>query len=231
MRHPHTHSADTDPTDERGPRTGRGGPGSRGHGRGPRGGRPGPGGGPDGPDGPRRGRGFGRPGGWQQGDLPGADDADKWFSGRLPDAWFDAVDVTVDREEITVIGTLSGVDAGTDAAEAEGRISRFRAETREQRISIAQEAQARYQRTVSWGARVGDTTALFTHLAVPVMTRLRQPERAVLDTLVDAGVARSRSDALAWSVRLVGEHADTWLAELREAMAEVDKLRAKGPEL
>ena len=63
------------------------------------------------------------------------------------------------------------------------------------------------------------------------MTRLRQPERAVLDTLVDAGVARSRSDALAWSVRLVGEHADTWLAELREAMSEVDKLRAKGPEL
>jgi hypothetical protein len=179
----------------------------------------------------RRGRGFGRPGGWQQGDLPSADDAEKWFAGRLPDGWFDDVSVTVDREEITVIGTLSGVDAGTDAAEAEGRISRFRADTREQRIAIAQEAQGRYQRTVSWGARVGDTTALFTHLAVPVMTRLRQPERAVLDTLVDAGVARSRSDALAWSVRLVGEHADSWLAELRDAMAEVDKLRAKGPEL
>ena len=228
MRHPHTPSPDTDSSDERGPRTGRRGPGPRGLGRGSRGGPAGPGGGPEGP---RRGRGFGRPGGWQQGDLPGADDADKWFAGRLPDAWFDAVDVTVDREEITVIGTLSGVDAGTDAAEAEGRISRFRAETREQRISIAQEAQARYQRTVSWGARVGDTTALFTHLAVPVMTRLRQPERAVLDTLVDAGVARSRSDALAWSVRLVAEHADAWLAELREAMSEVDKLRAKGPEL
>ena len=227
MRQPHTRP-DTDASDERGPRTGRRGPGPRGLGRGSRGGHPGPGGGADGP---RRGRGFGRPGGWQQGDLPSADDADKWFAGRLPDAWFDAVDVTVDREEITVIGTLSGVDAGTDAAEVEGRISRFRAETREQRIAIAEEAQARYQRTVSWGARVGDTTALFTHLAVPVMTRLRQPERAVLDTLVDAGVARSRSDALAWSVRVVGEHADTWLAELREKMSEVDKLRAKGPEL
>lgn len=203
MRHPHrTPSAEAGTPDERGPRSG-----------------------------PRRGRGFGRPGGWQQGDLPSAEDADKWFAGRLPDGWFDTVDVTVDREEITVIGTLAGVDAGTDQAEAEGRISRFRAETREQRIAIAQEAQARYQRTVSWGARVGDTTALFTHLAVPVMTRLRQPERAVLDTLVDAGVARSRSDALAWSVRLVGEHADAWLGDLREAMAEVDKLRAKGPEL
>ena len=223
MRHPHTphhHESLTD--DDLTPRGG--GPrGGRGLGRGPRGGRPGPGGGPGGR--------FGRAGGWQQGDLPSADDAQKWFAGRLPDGWFDDVDVTVDREEITVIGTLTGVDAGTDAAEAEGRISRFRAETREQRIAIAQEAQGRYQRTVSWGARVGDTTALFTHLAVPVMTRLRQPERAVLDTLVDAGVARSRSDALAWSVRVVGEHADTWLAELRDKMAEVDKLRAKGPEL
>ena len=63
------------------------------------------------------------------------------------------------------------------------------------------------------------------------MTRLRQPERAVLDTLVDAGVARSRSDALAWSVKLVGEHADTWLADLREAMTAVDELRAKGPKV
>jgi hypothetical protein len=203
-------------------------PGGRGRfsGRGPRGGGPGPGGGPRG-----RGRGMGRPGGWQQGDLPSADDAQKWFAGRLPDGWFDEVEVTVDREEITVVGALSGVDPATDASEAEGRISRFRADTREQRMAVADEAQARYQRTVSWGARVGDTTAMFTHLAVPVMTRLRQPERTVLDTLVDAGVARSRSDALAWCVRLVGEHADSWLGELREAMTEVDKLRAKGPEL
>ena len=217
----HQHPSDTD-------HPGGWGPDPRGRvpGRGP-GGRSGPGGG----RGRGRGRGFGRPGGWQQGDLPNADDAEKWFAGRLPDGWFDDVEVTVDREEITVVGTLSGVDPQTDASEAEGRISRFRAETREQRMAVADEAQARYQRTVSWGARVGDTTALFTHLAVPVMTRLRQPERVVLDTLVDAGVARSRSDALAWCVRLVGEHAESWLGDLREAMTEVDKLRAKGPEL
>lgn len=177
------------------------------------------------------GRGFGRPGGWQQGDLPAADDAASWFAGRLPDGWFDDVEVTVDREEILVVGTLTGVPADTPTAEVEGRISRFRAETREQRMAVADEAQARYGRTVSWGARVGGTTALFTHLAVPVMTRLRQRERAVLDTLVDSGVARSRSDALAWCVRLVGQHAESWLDELREAMAEVDKLRATGPDL
>ncbi|HMM97241.1 hypothetical protein [Phycicoccus sp.] len=217
------HRPDPDPTSDPTPRGGGGG--SWGH-RGP-GGRRGPGGGPGG----RRGFGHGRPGGWQQGDLPNADDAAKWFTGRLPDGWFDDVEVTVDREEITVVGTLAGLDPATDAAEAEGRVSRFRAETREQRMAVADEAQARYGRTVSWGARVGDTTTLFTHLAVPVMTRLRQPERSVLDTLVDAGVARSRSDALAWCVRLVGDHAETWLGELREAMTEVDKLRAKGPEL
>ena len=34
------------------------------------------------------GRGFGRPGGWQQADLPPADDAAGWFAGRLPDGWF-----------------------------------------------------------------------------------------------------------------------------------------------
>jgi hypothetical protein len=64
-----------------------------------------------------------------------------------------------------------------------------------------------------------------------VMTRLRQAERQVLDTLVDSGVARSRSEALAWCVRLVGEHADQWLTDLRTAMGSVDELRQRGPEL
>ena len=176
-----------------------------------------------------RGRGFGRPGGWQNVDLPPADDAQAWFEGRLPSEWFTSVTVTVDREEITVIGTLAD-ETADDGAAAEGRISRFRADTRAQRIEIADEAQERYRRKVSWGAQLGDTQALFTHISVPVMTRLRQPERQVLDTLVDAGVARSRSEALSWAVKLVGEHAETWLADLRGAMEEVDKLRATGPD-
>lgn len=176
----------------------------------------------------RRGGGRGRRGGWQVADLPSADDAADWFRGRLPEGWFSEVDVRTDREEITVIGTLTDT---ADGAEAEGRIGRFRSETKAERIEIALEAQARYGRKVSWGVRLGDTEALFTHVAAPVMTRLRQPERQVLDTLVDAGVARSRSDALAWSVRLVGEHAEEWLGQLRDAMAEVDKLRGEGPTL
>ena len=176
----------------------------------------------------RRGRGA-RPGGWQNVDLPPADDAQGWFEGRLPDGWFSEVEVTVDREEITVLGTLD--DATTEPAATQGRISRFREETREARMTIADEAQGRYGRKVSWGVRLGDASALFTNVSVPVMTRLRQPERRVLDTLVDAGVARSRSEALSWAVKLVGEHTETWLADLRSAMEEVDKLRSQGPDL
>jgi hypothetical protein len=176
-------------------------------------------------------------GGWQQADLPPAGDAKAWFMGRLPDGWFAGeVDVSVDREEIIVVGQLPALDeeftdeAERAAAEA-GRISRFREATRDERIEIARQAEHRYRRKVAWGARLGSTEELFTTLSVPVMTRLRQPERLVLDTLVDAGIARSRSEALAWAVRLVGKHAEQWLGELKQAMATVDDLRARGPEL
>ncbi len=198
----------------------------------------------DDPRGRRRGgRGMGRPGGWQQANVAPADDAEAWFLGRLPEAWFAGPpSVRVDREEIVVVGELSAPDtpdAPTDAsasadpapAAAVGRISRFREETRDTRMQIADEAEARYGRKVAWGATIGEQRVMFSHLAVPIMTRLRQDERRVLDTLVDSGVARSRSEALAWCVKLVGEHTDSWLADLRNAMAEVDKLRTTGPDL
>ncbi|MDH6244519.1 hypothetical protein [Mycobacterium sp. OTB74] len=174
-----------------------------------------------------------RRGGWQQAGQPDAGDAVDWFAGRLPEEWFTGdPSVTVDREEIIVIGRLPEPENPETEARASGRVARFREETRTERMRIADEAEARYGRKVAWGVSVGDSQRiLFTHLAVPVMTRLKQPERQVLDTLVDAGVARSRSDALAWSVRLVGEHAEEWLAKLRDAMTAVDDLRAEGPEL
>src|SRR5262249_24259074 len=181
------------------------------------------------------GRRYGRPGGWQQAQQPDARDASDWFAGRLPEDWFDGdPTVIVDREEITVIGKLAEpASSGEEESEARasGRVSRFREETRSERMNIADEAQDRFGRKVSWGVEVGGERTLFTHVAVPVMTRLKQPERQVLDTLVDAGVARSRSDALALSVKLVGEHTDEWLAKLREAMQQVDDLRAEGPDL
>ncbi|MGU3497293.1 hypothetical protein [Mycobacterium sp. C31M] len=161
-----------------------------------------------------------------------AEEAAEWFAGRLPDGWFDGdPEVVVDREEITVIGTLPAVGEDETSSRRSGRVAKFREDSRGERIRIAEEAQDRFGRKVSWGVQAGADRTLFTHIAVPVMTRLRQPERQVLDTLVDAGVARSRSDALAWSVKLVGEHADEWLAKLRDAMTAVDDLRAEGPGL
>ena|SRR5688500_11854321 len=160
-----------------------------------------------------------------------------WFTGRLPQDWqAEPARITIDREEITVMLTISDVDLGddgtSDAALDEaraGRASAFREETRGQRMDIASEAQHRFERKVSWGVVVGGRQALWTHVAAPVMTRLRQPQRLVLDTLVDSGVARSRADALAWCVRLVGQHEGDWLAELRDAMGKVADVREQGP--
>lgn len=159
-----------------------------------------------------------------------------WFTGRLPSEWLDEpATVTIDREEITVLLTIPDVALDGEPSDAEraearaGRAKAFREETREARIGIAREAEHRYERKVSWGVRLGDHQELWTHVSAPVMTRLRQPQRLVLDTLVEGGVARSRSEALAWCVRLVAQHEDDWLSELRGAMSQVADVRTKGP--
>ncbi len=160
-----------------------------------------------------------------------------WLLGRLPESWFTAApEITIDREEILVLGDLPAVDlpGGTTPVAAaparEARVRRFREETRPERIAIAQEAAQRFGRRVSWGVAVGEGRQLFTTLSVPVMTRLRMADRRVLDTLVDAGVARSRSDALAWCVRLVGQHQQEWIESLRQALTHVEVVRAQGPD-
>jgi hypothetical protein len=160
-----------------------------------------------------------------------------WFAGRIPDGWFTAVPTVVaDRDEILVVGTLHPPDTLPEGDDAQrvallARISGFREDSRHHRMRIAEEAQARWRRVVSWGARCGPVEVTFTSASVPVMTRLRLDERTVLDTLIDGGVARSRSEALAWCVRLVGEHQGDWIARLREAMEAVQRVRADGPEL
>ncbi len=160
-----------------------------------------------------------------------------WFSGRLPDAWAHPTPprITADREEITVIVTITPPQLAIDATDEEareaaaGRLAAWRAETRDARIEIAREAERRFDRKVSWGAATSNQEAVFTQLALPVMTRLRQPQRRVLDTLVESGVARSRADALQWCVRLVEEHAEDWLAQLRSALAGVAEVRDQDP--
>jgi hypothetical protein len=159
-----------------------------------------------------------------------------WFAGRLPDDWFTgAAEVTADREEILVVGTLADFElsgrpnAAARAAARSARIDRFRDDTRRARMRIADEAEHRFGRKVSWGATCGEERVLFTTLSVPVMTRLRMEDRAVLDTLVRGGVARSRSHALAWCVRLVGRHQGDWIKDLRDALVKVQQVRDEGP--
>jgi hypothetical protein len=166
------------------------------------------------------------------------EDVPAWFASRIPAGWFvGPPEIAADGDEILVLGTLPDVElaSGTSsegrAAARAARIERFREETRDDRIRIARDAERQFRRKVAWGARCGDQVKVFTALSVPVMTRLRMSERSILDTLVAGGVARSRSDALAWCVRLVGDHADEWLAQLREAMQAVERVRAQGPGL
>ena len=159
-----------------------------------------------------------------------------WFAGRIPDDWFTGpLELTVDREEILVIGEIPDVKVAKGAGDAEAaaaresRVDAFREETRPQRMHIAEDAQRRFRRHVSWGAQVGGEIHHFTTAAVPVMTRLRMRERAVLDTLVDAGVARSRSEALAWCVRLVADNESAWIEKLRGVLGAVKEARGEGP--
>ena len=159
-----------------------------------------------------------------------------WFSGRVPEGWFEASPaIAVDGDEIQVVGRLAPPQVPDGAGEDEirvaeqARISGFREETRGLRMRIADEAQPAFRRTVSWGAECGQSRVLFTTAGVPVMTRLRLSDRRVLDTLIDAGVARSRSEALAWCVRLVAQHEADWIAELRDAMSKVEEVRRRGP--
>lgn len=164
------------------------------------------------------------------------DEIRAWFTGRLPKEWATSTpEISVDRDEILVRVHIDRIDLEDGASEearaeaAAGRASAWREETRDSRMKIAREAEHRFDRKVSWGVNVGDRSATFTHLAVPAMTRLRQPQRQVLDTLVEAGVARSRSEALAWCVKLVEQHSEEWLQELRSAMERVHAVRAQGP--
>lgn len=161
-----------------------------------------------------------------------------WFAGRLPDDWFTGpIEVVQDRDEILVTGTLPAPELDDDATEtdrkaaATARIQGFREDTRTHRIKVASEAEAGFGRKVSWGASCGPVSMVFTHLSVPAMTRLRIRERKVLDTLVETGVAKSRSDALAWCVRLVARNEDEWLKNLRDALVAVEDVREQGPQI
>lgn len=148
------------------------------------------------------------------------DELTAWFREQVPAAWFDGpVDVIADRDEILVVGRVA--DGVSPTA--------FRELTRPERVAIARVAEATFGRPVSWAVRHGDDLVRFTSLSVPVMTRLRVEERRVLDLLIEGGIARSRSEALAWCVRLVDANEGEWLDELRAASARLAEIRGRGP--
>jgi hypothetical protein len=146
----------------------------------------------------------------------------EFFENRIPAEWFvGPPSIESDEEEILCVGALP---TGTTADE-------FREATRQERMSMAREAESSFGRVVSWGVEHEGVTTLFTTHSSPVMTRLKLRERAVLETLIDGGIARSRSEALGWCVKLVARHQEDWLAELREALEAVEQVRVGGPSL
>ncbi len=146
----------------------------------------------------------------------------QFLSDRVPDGWFTGPpSIQMDADEILCVGVLPKGASAED----------FRQASRPFRMQIAEQVATRFGRALSWGVEADDRTVLFTTQNLPLMTRLRLPERRVLDTLIEAGVARSRSEALSWCVKLVGRHEGDWLAELREALAEVKQVRSGGPVL
>jgi hypothetical protein len=147
-----------------------------------------------------------------------------WFAARIPPGWkARALDVAVDQDEIVVV-----VGAGDDDLDAR-RIRFWRETTRDERVAIALVAEKTFGRKVSWGLKGGESVVFFSTASVPVMTRLRMPERQVLDTLIEGGLARTRSEALSWCVRLVGENETEWMIELRESLQAVREVRERGP--
>ncbi len=159
------------------------------------------------------------------GEHTGTDDIAAWMRAEAGALYVEPPEVTVDREEVVVVGRVSA-----DGAAEARRMAEHREQTRSERIRIARLAEDRFARKVSWGVRCGDATQMFTHLATPVMTRLRQPERLLVDTLVEAGVARSRSEAVAWCLGVVAEREGDWLADLQEALVAVREARGRGPQ-
>ncbi|WP_298819970.1 hypothetical protein [Chloroflexus sp.] len=106
-------------------------------------------------------------------------------------------------------------------------IPRLREQTRRERMRIAREIERLSGLPVAWGMRVANHEVLFTTRTVPVMTRLGRAEREVLDLLVAVGIADTRSSALAYIARAFAYEHREWLAEVRLAVGEMARVRAR----
>ena len=162
-----------------------------------------------------------------------------WFAGRLPQEWqATPAQITIDREEITVRLSIPDVEwartqtaarsrgAGRpgqgvprgDPRQADGDRPRGRAPLRRQGVvgTAGRRGRRRAQRALDPRRRAGDDPAAPAAADGPGHPRRRR-------------VARSRADALAWCVQLVGQHEDDWLTELRDAWRRSPTYAARAP--
>jgi hypothetical protein len=128
-----------------------------------------------------------------------------------------------DDELVIILQIVPPADLG----ETHALIARMREESRSLRMQLAGELERSQKLPIAWGMRAGNTEMIFTSRTVPVMTRLARAERDVLDTLVSAGVAETRSSALAYTVRAFAAEHGEWLADVRQAIAEVERVRSR----
>lgn len=144
----------------------------------------------------------------------------RWFGPRLAARGLPEPDqVEVDRDEILLVVPLPH---NVNAAE-------FRESTRSQRMTWAREAEETFGRKVSWGTLRDGARRLFTTVRAPVTAQLAMAERRVLDTLISAGLATDRADAVGHCIRLVGEHEADWLGDLRDGVAAAPAGRPERP--
>jgi hypothetical protein len=153
----------------------------------------------------------------------------QWLSERLPpDLVAGPPEVRLYDDEAIIILRLPTPEDSADVGEREHRlIIRLRESSRHVRMQLARELQRALHVPVAWGMRCGSTERIFTSCTVPVMTRLNRREREVLDTLVAAGVAETRSAALAYAVRAFAAAYDEWLIEVDEVIEQVQQVRSK----
>ncbi len=59
----------------------------------------------------------------------------------------------------------------------------------------------------------------------PVMVRLRAPELEIVDTLINAGIAPNRAEAVRWALARISERPA--YAQLRERISEIERLKTE----
>jgi hypothetical protein len=154
----------------------------------------------------------------------------QWLLSQLPASVVGSdPEITINADELLItlnLNTETLMGKGEALKNAEhALIEHQRSETRTLRIQLGRHLERTYGCAVSWGMRAGGTVQLFTTNTTAVMTRLSRTERQVLDTLIAANVANTRSAALGYIVRTFAIEHQEWLNQAQEAAKHMTNLR------